>query len=188
MRVDALKIVKPKVPSVHKDIGHNFSKPIVDSITLIKGIGIEGDSHAGETVQHLYRLQFDPAAPNLRQVHFMHSELFKELSVQGFEVKPGDLGENITTQGLDILALPKRTRLRLGEGGAMVEVTGLRNPCAQIEKFQKGLPVKVLKDTDGKFARRSGVMTVVLEGGVVRPGDVIEIVLPDEPHEKLGVV
>jgi len=187
-RLEALKDVKPKVLAVHKDTGHNFSKPTVDSITLVQGMGVEGDSHAGKTVQHLYRLQYDPGAPNLRQVHFMHSELFKELAVLGFEVRPGDLGENITTQNVNILALPKGTKLALGDGGAMVEVTGLRNPCPQIEKFQKGLLAKVLKDSDGRFARRSGIMSVVLEGGVVRPGDDIEIVLPDVPHEKLEVV
>lgn len=178
----------PSVVSVNLQGRHRFSKAAAEAIELIAGLGVEGDAHAGATVQHLSRIRKDPSQPNLRQVHLMHAELFDELAGHGFEVAPGDLGENVTTRGIDLLALPTGTRLRLGTT-AEIEVTGLRNPCVQIEKFQPGLLKQVLgHDEAGKLVRRAGVMAVVLTGGQVRPADPITVELPAEPHSALEPV
>lgn len=175
----------PRVVSVSADSGHAFSKPRVDAIELIAGIGVRGDAHAGTTVRHRSRVRKDASAPNLRQVHLLHRELFDELATMGFAVGPGDLGENVATEGLDLLALPTGTRLHLG-AEAVVEVTGLRNPCAQLDGFAPGLMAAVLDRTpDGELVRKAGVMGVVLRGGVVRAGDALRAQLPDPPHRAL---
>ncbi len=166
------------ITAVSLSPGHHFSKPNLLSIRLLAGLGVEGDAHAGETVKHRSRVRRDPTQPNLRQVHLVHSELFDELQAKGFTVTPGDIGENVTTRGIDLLALPTGTRLRLGEA-ATVEITGLRNPCVQLDTFQKGLMAATLdKDADGNLIRKAGIMGVVLVGGEVRPGDAIAIELP----------
>ncbi|MEA2888042.1 MAG: hypothetical protein QOD11_2402 [Bradyrhizobium sp.] len=168
--------------------GHHFSKTPRLGIRLLTGLGVGGDAHIGETVKHRSRVRKDPARPNLRQVHLMHAELFDELRAKGFSVKPGDLGENVTTSGIDLLALPTGTRLHLG-ATAVVEVTGLRNPCVQIDGFQKGLMAATLdKDGDGNLIRKAGIMSVVLAGGDIRPGDLVRVELPNAPHRPLQPV
>ena len=169
------------VIAVARDQGHNFSKKIVPDIEVIAGLGVAGDAHLGDTVKHRSRVKADPTQPNLRQVHLIHSELFDEVAEQGFSVKPADLGENITTKGVNLLSLPRHTVLEIGED-VRLEVTGLRNPCAQIDRFQKGLLAAVLdKGPNGEWIRKSGIMTVVLAGGHVHAGDAIKVKLPDPP-------
>ena len=176
------------VIAVSRDGKHAFSKPVRDSIRLIAGHGVEGDVHAGRTVQHRSRVARDPSALNLRQVHLIHAELHDELNRLGYRVSPGDMGENITTRGIDLLALPAGTRLLLGPQ-AVVEVTGLRNPCVQLDGFRHGLMKAVLdRDADGGLVRKAGVMAIVLRGGRVGPGDAIGIVYPQDPHEPLQPV
>jgi MOSC domain-containing protein YiiM len=166
------------VTAVSRDGKHAFSKPIRDSIRLIAGVGIEGDVHAGRTVQHRSRIARDPAAPDLRQVHLIHAELHDELNLLGYRVSPGDMGENVTTRGIDLLGLPTGTRLKLGPQ-AVVEVTGLRNPCVQLDGFRPGLMKAVLdRDAVGGLVRKAGVMAIVLSGGVIRPGDAINVAYP----------
>lgn len=173
------------VTAVSSSDGHTFSKESRDSVTLLAGLGVEGDAHAGETVKHRSRVAQDPTQPNLRQVHLIHEELFTELADAGFTVSPGELGENLTTRGIDLLALPTGTRLRIGDD-AVVEVTGLRNPCLQIDAFQEGLLKQVVgRDTTGAVVRKAGVMSVVRRGGVVRPGDTVAAELPAGPHRPL---
>ncbi len=174
-----------KIVSVARDGGHRFSKPVMTSIRLLAGLGVEGDAHCGVTVKHRSRVAADPTQPNLRQLHLIQTELFDELAAKGFALRAGDLGENVLTEGLDLLALPKGARLRLG-AEAVVEVTGLRNPCAQIDGFRKGLLAAVLdRAADGSLVRKAGIMAVVLEGGEIRPGDAIGVSLPPEPWTKL---
>src|SRR5262245_4502925 len=178
----------PIVAAVNRSARHTFSKSGELSIRLLAGLGVDGDAHLGETVKHRSRVARDPSAPNLRQVHLMHAELFEELHALGFTIEPGQMGENITTRGLDLLALPAGTRLRLGEE-AVVRVTGLRNPCVQLDKFAPGLMRAVLgHDHAGKLVRKAGIMSVVLAGGEVRAGDPIGIELPPEPHAALEPV
>jgi MOSC domain-containing protein YiiM len=166
------------VVAVSRDSVHRFSKQPVDEIVLIAGWGIEGDAHAGTTVQHLSRVARDPSQPNLRQVHLIHAELFDEVAATGYEVEAGQLGENVTTRGVDLLALPEGTLLHLGDD-AVVRVAGLRNPCHQINGFEPGLLSQVLgRADDGSVERKGGVMTVVVAGGVVRPDDDIRVQLP----------
>lgn len=173
------------VTAVSSNGSYSFTKPNRDSITLLAGIGVEGDVHAGVTVKHRSRVAQDPTQPNLRQVHFIHQELFAEVRGEGFEVEPGQLGENVTTSGIDLLALPVGTLLRLG-GEAVVEITGLRNPCGQIDGFRHGLLKQVVgRDTEGNIVRKAGIMGVVHTGGVVRPGDTIAVELPAAPHRRL---
>jgi MOSC domain-containing protein YiiM len=173
------------VVSVSRDTDHRFSKPVQDSIRLLAGLGVEGDAHLGTTVQHRSRVAKDPTQPNLRQVHLIHSELFTELRAAGYDVGPGDLGENITTAGLDLHALPTGTRLGLGPQ-ARVEITGLRNPCLQIDAFRAGLLKQVIgRGADGSIVRRAGVMGVVVAGGTVEPGDAVAVELPTGPHDPL---
>lgn len=167
-----------QVAAVHRSSSHSFNKFAEDAIALEAGLGVVGDAHAGKTVKHRSRVRRDPTVSNLRQVHLLHAELFDELMARGFAVWPGELGENVTTRGLDLLALPTGTRLRLGSA-ALVEITGLRNPCSQLDKFQPGLMAAVLDRTpDGSLVRKAGVMGVVLEGGEVRGGDLIQVRLP----------
>ena len=177
-----------RVVSVSLAPGHRFSKRVVPAIRLLAGLGVEGDAHCGATVKHRSRVAVDPTVPNLRQVHLIQSELFDELAGKGFAIAPGDLGENIVTRGLDLLALPRGTRLRFGVE-AEIELTGLRNPCSQIEAFRKGLLAAVLdRDAAGALVRKAGVMAVVIAGGEVRPGDAVAVTLPDEPREPLARV
>lgn len=165
--------------------GHRFSKAPSEAIRLVAGVGVEGDAHAGATVKHRSRVAVDPTQPNLRQVHLIHAELFDELAAKGFDIHAGDLGENVTTRGLDLLGLPCGTVLRLG-ADAVVEITGLRNPCSQIESFRAGLLSAVLdRDAAGAVIRKAGIMGIVLHGGEVRPGDPIAVTLPPPPHRRL---
>jgi MOSC domain-containing protein YiiM len=178
----------PLVAAVSRGAQHTFSKPARAGIRLLAGLGVEGDAHMGRTVQHRSRVARDPGRPNLRQVHLIHAELHDELRARGFAVSAGDMGENVTTRGIDLLALPTGARLRLG-AEALVEVTGLRNPCAQLDRFQPGLQAAVLdRAEDGRLVRRSGVMGIVVAGGEVRPGDPIAVDLPPPPHVALEPV
>jgi MOSC domain-containing protein YiiM len=177
-----------QVLAVHRSGSHTFSKHEEEAVTLVPGLGVQGDAHSGSTVKHRSRVRRDPSAPNLRQVHLMHAELFDELVAEGFAVWPGELGENITTRDIDLLALPRGARLRLG-AHAVVEVTGLRNPCSQLDKFQPGLMAAVLeKKPDGTLLRKAGVMAIVVEGGDVSPGDSVEVDLPAGPLAALEPV
>ena len=164
---------------------HTFSKPNATGIRLLAGLGVEGDAHLGVTVKHRTLVRRDPSRPNLRQVHLIHAELHEELRAAGFTVAAGQIGENVTTRGIDLLGLPVGTRLHLGEA-AVVEVTGLRNPCGQLDRFQAGLTAALLgRDEHGRVIRKAGIMSIVLAGGDVRPGDAIEIELPPPPHQPL---
>lgn len=177
-----------RVAAVSCSAAHTFSKGNEGAIELLTGLGVAGDAHAGTTVKHRSRVARDPNQPNLRQVHLIHGELHDELRGAGFDVAPGQMGENVTTRGVDLLGLPTGARLRLGDA-AVVEITGLRNPCAQLDNFQLGLMSAVLdRDAEGNLVRKAGVMGVVLAGGVVRPGDPIAVELPPEPHRPLAPV
>lgn len=179
---------QPRVVAVSKDGEHRFSKPLVDAVTLVAGWGIEGDAHAGTTVQHRSRVARDPSQPNFRQVHLLHAELFDEVAEAGFSVEPGQMGENVTTSGIDLLGLPEGAVLHLGDD-ASVQVTGLRNPCQQINGFEPGLLRAVLgRAEDGTVERKGGVMSVVLTGGTVRPGDRVRVELPDGERRPLQPV
>lgn len=176
------------IVAVSSNAEHVFSKSVQDAIELREGFGIVGDAHAGATVQHLSRIAADPTAPNLRQVHLIHAELLDELHGRGFVLKPGDIGENIVTRGIDLLGLGTGTVLHLGNDAA-IQVTGLRNPCAQLDKLQRGLLAAVLdRDANGALVRKSGIMAVVLKSGQVRPGDAIRIEAPSGPFVALAPV
>lgn len=176
------------ITAVSKSGSHTFSKPKQGSILLLAGLGVEGDAHMGETVKHRSRVKRDPSQPNLRQVHLIHAELHDELNASGFNVTAGQMGENITTRGVDLLALPTGTRLYLGST-AIVEITGLRNPCYQLDDFQDGLmKACVYKDDDGNIIRKAGVMSIVWAGGEVHANDPIRVELPPEPHLPLHPV
>ncbi len=176
------------VLAVHRSPTHTMAKASQPMIRLLAGLGVEDDAHAGVTVKHRSRVARDPSQPNLRQVHLIQAELHDELAGRGMPVEYGQVGENVTTRGIDLLALPTGTRLRLGFA-AVVEVTGLRNPCVQLEGIHSGLMQAVLdRGTDGALIRRAGVMAIVLTGGDVRPGDAIEVTLPDLPHAPLQPV
>ncbi|MET0743602.1 MAG: MOSC domain-containing protein [Microvirga sp.] len=175
----------PTIVAVSRSATHSFGKPTVAEIRLVAGLGVEGDAHAGATVRHRSRVAVDPTQANLRQVHLIHAELFDELQGKGFAVAPGEMGENVTTRGLDLLGLPVGTRLRLGPE-AIVAVTGLRNPCAQLDRFQPGLMKAVLgRDAQGGLVRKAGIMGVVVAGGTVRAGDTVAVELPPGPHRRL---
>jgi MOSC domain-containing protein YiiM len=175
------------VVAVSRSPTHSFSKANELGILLVVGRGVDGDAHAGETVKHRSRVARDPRQPNLRQVHLVHHELFEELSTKGYTVAPGQLGENITTQGLDLLGLPAGTRLRLSD--AVIQVTGLRNPCTQLDRFAPGLMQAVLgRDANGQLVRKAGIMAIVIAGGTVCPGDAIGVEFPAQPHVALEPV
>ncbi|MFJ2024436.1 MOSC domain-containing protein [Streptomyces sp. NPDC087897] len=177
-----------RVTAVSSNGEYSFTKPNRGSVRLLAGLGVEGDVHAGVTVKHRSRVAQDPTQPNLRQVHLIHEELFAAVGEEGFKVAPGELGENITTRGIDLLGLPVGTLLCIGES-AVLEVTGLRNPCLQIDNFQDGLLKQVVgRDEAGNIVRKAGIMSIVREGGVVRPGDTIEMELPSGPHRPLDRV
>lgn len=176
------------VTAVNRSATHTFSKTPQPSIELIAGLGIADDAHQGATVKHRSRVARDPSQPNLRQVHLIHAELHDELRDAGFIVAAGEMGENITTRGIDLLGLPTGARLRIG-ATALIEITGLRNPCTQLDGFQKGLMSAVLdRDTQGNLVRKAGVMGIVVIGGEIQPGDQIQIELPPEPHHRLEPV
>ena len=161
---------------------HSFSKLVVPSIQLVAGLGVEGDAHFGERVKHRSRVTADPTAPNLRQVHLIQSELFEELAAKGFDVSPGVIGENVATRGIDLLQLPRGTWLHLGRA-ACIELTGLRNPCTQLDTFAKGLLKAVIdRRPDGTPLLKAGVMGIVVSDGEVKAGDAIRIQLPGKPH------
>ncbi len=175
------------VVAVSRSATHTMSKEVVESIRILEGLGVEADAHQGITVKHRSRVARDPNQPNLRQVHLLHAELFEEVAAKGFNLVAGQMGENITTQGLALLELPKGTILKIGT--VELEVTGLRNPCLQIDGLQEGLLKAVLEtDPDGNLIRKAGIMCIVLAGGEVRSGNSIEVILPLEPHQKLEVV
>ncbi len=177
-----------KVEAVSLSPVHSFSKTNAPEITLLEGLGVEGDAHHGTTVKHRSRVRANPLTPNYRQVHLIQCELFDELASHGFAIKPGEMGENIATRGLDLLALPTATRLALGPQ-ALIEITGLRNPCYQIDDFRQGLLKHVVsKDEAGQIIRRAGIMAVVIAGGVVKPGDGIMVHLPQGPHRPLEMI
>ncbi len=171
------------VVGLHRSAKHGFSKLSVDEIDLRQGYGVVGDAHAGVKVQHLHRVRQDADQPNLRQVHLMHAELFAELAADGYTVAPGDLGENITTIGVDLLGLPVGTRIHLGH--TVLTLTGLRNPCVQIEQFAPGLLKRLVAREDGQTRLLAGVMSVVTRGGKVTADDEIRVELPTGPFRPL---
>ena len=176
---------KAIVTAVHLSPTHSMKKTKQDYINLLQGLGVEGDAHMGEKVKHRSRVAADPSQANLRQVHLINSELHEELLSKGFIIKPGEMGENITTKGIDLLQLPKNTILKIGET-ARLKITGLRNPCHQLDGIQEGLMKAVLdRDEQGHLIRKAGIMSIVLEGGIIFPGAAIQITLPKEPHLKL---
>ena len=176
------------VTAVSSSPTHSFSKSNQESIKLLAGLGVEGDAHLGEKVQHRSRVAKDPNQPNLRQVHLIHAELHDELRERGFNVSAGQMGENITTRGIDLLSLPTGSRLYIGKT-AVVEVTGLRNPCYQLDDFQAGLMKAVLdRDEQGNLIRKAGVMGIVLTDGEVHVNDGIRVELPREPQDALKPV
>jgi MOSC domain-containing protein YiiM len=180
--------VPATVTHLHRSESYSFSKREHEALLLVAGMGVEGDAHFGATVKHRSRVKADPRQPNLRQVHLMPRELHEELQADGFSVAPGDLGENITTAGLDLLSLPVGAVLRIGDQ-ALVALTGLRNPCKQIDGFEPGLLNKVLgRDADGQVVRRAGVMGVVVLGGTIQRDDLIHVALPPAPHIPLAPV
>lgn len=176
------------VMAVCRSVAHTMSKPVVDSIRLLEGLGVEGDAHQGATVKHRSRVARDPSQPNLRQLHLVHGELHDELAAGGFSLVPGQMGENVTTRGVDLLGLPAGALLHLGDR-AVAEVTGLRNPCGQLNGIAPGLMDATLAHgADGALVRKAGIMAVIRSGGHVRAGDAIRIVLPPPPHSGLAVV
>ena len=178
----------PHVQAVASSPVHGFRKKVAGSVEVVAGHGVVGDAHAGATVQHRSRVRADPTQPNLRQVHLVHAELLDELAAAGFDVSPGDLGENVTTRGLALLGLPRGTRLAIGPD-VVLEVTGLRNPCTQIDDFRPGLLRRVVgRDVDGAVVRRAGVMAVVERGGTIATGDEVVVTLPDGEHVALAPV
>lgn len=171
------------VSGVSSDAEHRFSKPPKQHITLVENHGVEGDAHAGKHVRHRFIAKVRPMQANRRQVHLIRAELFDELREAGHPIGPGDLGENVTTAGLKLEHLPLGTRLHLGET-AVVELTGLRTPCALIDRFQKGLRKKML----GGVLRpkyKCGVLGVVVAGGRVEPGDRVRVEAPPPPFAPL---
>jgi MOSC domain-containing protein YiiM len=169
------------IVALSRDGLHRFSKQSEAELTLIAGQGVQGDAHCGETVKHRSRVARDPAQPNLRQVHLIGVELLEEVTTKGMPVAPGDMGENVTLRGLDLLGLPRGAVLHLG-AEARVQITGLRNPCAQIDAFRPGLLAEMLpRGKNGQVIRRAGVMAIVLTGGVVRVGEAVRVDLPPEP-------
>lgn len=178
----------PHVVAVHRSASHSFSKFAEETIRLVAGLGVEGDAHAGATVRHRARVARDPGQPNLRQVHLLHAELFDELMASDHPVWPGDMGENITTRGIDLLGLPAGARLHIGPA-AVLEVTGLRNPCVLLDRFQPGLMAATLaRDAQGGLVRKAGVMAIVVAGGDVRPHDAIRVEARPPPYLPLAPV
>jgi len=176
------------VLAVHCSATHTFSKSPQSAIRLLEGLGVEGDAHNGVTVKHRTLVRRDPTAPNLRQVHLIQCELFDELRPAGFTIVPGEIGENITTRGINLLALPTGTKLQVGST-ALIQVTGLRNPCRQLDRHQTGLTGALLdREENGRLIRKAGIMGIIISAGEVRPGDSITVELPPEPHTPLDRV
>ena len=174
-----------RIVSLHKSPVHEFSKSPATSLRLLAGLGVEGDAHLGETVQHRSRVAADPSQPNLRQVHLLHLELLDELKAEDFPVGPGVIGENILTEGVDLLGLATGTRLALGSE-AIVEVTGLRNPCKQLLQIDPALLTRLAhRDDSGDLVRLAGIMAIVLIGGEIQINDAIQIEAPPKPHRSL---
>ncbi len=170
-----------RVVAVHRSPTHSFHKLSCERITLITGQGVAGDAHCGVTVKHRSRVRQNPHQPNLRQIHLIHHELYQTLNTQGFGLNLGELGENISTQGIDLLGLPRHTRLTIGN--TVIEVTGLRNPCQQLNDFKPGLMNAVLDtDAQGNLIRKAGIMGIVIQGGIIRKVDRISVHLPSLPH------
>ena len=177
-----------KVLAVSASPEHGFTKMPRDTINLLAGLGVEGDAHAGATVQHLYRKRKDPSAPNLAQVHFLPVELFAEMAALGFTLAPGAMGENVLTEGLDLITLPTGTLFKIG-ADVLVEISGIRDPCKQIDALGQGLTKAMFaRDAEGQVVRKAGIMGVVRVGGLVQSGDAIAVMLPAEPHRRLEVV
>ncbi len=177
-----------RVVSVSRSATHSFSKERLREIVIVAGLGVEGDAHAGATVKHRYLVKKNPLAPNLSQVHLLQDTLFDQLKARGLEVGPGDMGENVTTSGLELLTMPLGTRLHLGSE-AVVQLTGLRTPCVQMDTFKPGLKQACIgRDAKGRVERRAGVMAIAIAGGIVRAGDSIRVALPEQPWVKLGPV
>jgi MOSC domain-containing protein YiiM len=186
-------MTKPTILAVSRSAAHGFAKQPQLHIQLLAGEGVEGDAHRGATTQHLYLKRKDPRQPNLCQVHLFAAEMLDELAAKGFPLGPGELGENILTRGLDLLTLPLGTHLHFGshlDTAAIVEVTGLRTPCSQIDGYRAGLQQHLWgpRDAAGKKTRRAGIMSIVLRGGIVAPGDALRVELPPLPHRALGPV
>ncbi len=176
-----------EVVAVSRCPTHGLSKVPQAEITLLEGLGVEGDAHAGVTVQHLYRIRLDRHAPNLAQVHFLPVELFDEMAALGYALVPGAMGENVLTRGLDLAALPTGTTFRIG--AAIIEISGIRDPCKKIDALGKGLTKAMIGRTpEGAFLRKAGIMGIVRRGGALRPGDAIVVALPPQPHQRLEVV
>ena len=168
--------------ALHRNQTHGFSKQTVPTLNVLQGLGIEGDAHCGATVKHRSRVAANPDQPNLRQVHLLATETIDEISAGGFRFMPGDVGENITTHGIDLINLPRHTRLYIGSN-VILSITGLRNPCVQLDSFQAGLTQAFLgRKNDGSLLRKAGVMAIVLEGGLIAQGDEIRVELPSRPH------
>ncbi|MEJ7690880.1 MAG: MOSC domain-containing protein [Nocardioidaceae bacterium] len=183
-----MSVASPTVVAVSSSPRHSFSKQARPAITLVAGVGVDGDSHSGATVQHRSRVRRDPTQPNLRQVHLLAAELHEELRLSGFDLVPGDIGENVTTRGVDLLGLGRGSLLHLG-CDAVVAVMGLRNPCRQLDRFRPGLMLATLgRDDAGSVLRRAGVMGVVVHGGVIAVGDPVRVELPPGPYQRLGPV
>ncbi|MBA2698379.1 MAG: MOSC domain-containing protein [Nocardioidaceae bacterium] len=183
-----MSAVPATVVAVSASLRHGFSKQTQSAITLVAGVGVEGDSHAGVTVQHRSRVRRDPTQPNLRQVHLVHAELHDELALRGYDLAPGDIGENVTTRGIDLLSLARGSLIHLG-ADAVVAVMGLRNPCTQLDRFRPGLMQATLhRDGAGALVRKAGVMAVVVHGGVVVSGDRIRLERAPRPQQRLGPV
>ena len=176
------------VEAVSRSSTHSLTKPNLERIRLLGGLGVKGDAHQGRTVKHRSRVARDPSQPNLRQVHLIHAELHEELAEAGFQIAAGQMGENITTRGIDLLGLPRGTKLSIGDS-AVVEITGLRNPCSQLDGLQLGLMAALIpRDDNGNLVRKAGVMSIVLSDGEVKPGDRISVEFPPLPHHRLEVV
>jgi MOSC domain-containing protein YiiM len=179
--------VSASVVGVFASSTHGFAKVAQPFIRLVQGLGVEGDAHAGSTVQHLYTKKKSPNLPNLRQIHLIEHELLDELAGCGLNISPGGLGENIATRNVDLMSLPSGTTLGIGRE-VLLSVTGLREPCTKIDRFRSGLRAKISTEHQKHRVMRRAIMTVVLEGGIVRSGDPIHVLLPPEPHGRLGVV
>jgi hypothetical protein len=182
------EVLLGRIEQLHRSRDHTFAKARETTLALIAGLGVDGDAHQGAAVQHRSRVAVDASQPNLRQVHLIAAELYDELRQRGFSVVPGQMGENITTRGLDLCDLPTGTILRLG-GRVLVALTGLRNPCQQLDQFESGLMAAVLdRDEAGHLVRRAGVMAVVVHGGAVAVDDEISVSFPPGPPIPLGPV
>jgi len=176
-----------RVVGLARDGRNGFSKSAMDTICLIQGQGVEGDAHSGPFVRHRYLARRQPRLPNLRQVHLIPSELFEALRNAGYDLHPGDLGDNIATAGLDLETLPMGALLDLGSE-ACIELTGLRTPCVLIDRFRTGLKRQMVCSEPVAPRFRCGVMSIVRTGGRLAVGDPIRVRLPPKPWTDLPAV